>query len=214
MQGVPLPESIRTGEGATVAKPQGVLRSLQLLATNPGALNRAYFGSVQADLSLPFKTYGVGAALGLGLSEVLGESNTGALYVFGGGVFGKVAGVGEWIAFAVLVPVLAGALHVLHRRSGLAWRDHLVFALHFGAVAGLGTAVETLLVWSTANSSLASFAAWPILLIVAVHYVLAIRDTYGSEPAEVLKGGVAAGALFAVWAGAALLLWQFTDFTL
>lgn len=190
----------------------GFFRSLALLFTDPGELNRR--ASERPTLNDPLRRYGLGAGLGLSLAELFGERGTGALYVFGGGVFGKIAGIGEWIAFVALVPVLAGSLAVVYRGRDFDFHDHLTFSLHFGALVGLGIAAETLLVTAAGGTPLVGPASWAMLLVAAVYYFLFIGDTYGKSLLDMVRGYAALFGVFAVWLTVSVMLYTFTDFTL
>ena len=187
-------------------------KALVLLFTDPGILNRTV--AVAPTLSSAWKLYGFGAGLGMGTAEIFGERDLGALYLLGGGVFGRVSGFGEWLAFIALVPVLAGTLTLLHRSPEFTWRTHLVFALHFGAFVGMATAVEFLIMVSLGPAAVGGVASWAMALVAAVYYLLSVIDTYGRSPANLVRGYAAGLAVVAVWVIAVALLAAFTDFTL
>jgi len=192
--------------------PLPISRSFILLLTDPGRLNRE--AAAVPSLAGPLKLYGLGAGLGLALAEIFGERNTGALYVFGGGVFADVAGIGEWIAFLVSVPILAAGLTALDRSPEGSWRRNVIFALHFCAVSGLATAVEVLLVAAFGLTALVGLAGWLMLLLVGAFYVLSIIDTYGRSNASLWQGIGGLVAVLTAWLATTLLLVTFTDFRL
>lgn len=200
--------SVAGGDGTTLT----LTAAARLLLTDPGVLNRR--AAADEKLVVSFKLYAVGAGLGLAVTEVVGEDNTGALYVFGGSVFGEVPGIGEWLAFLAIVPVLAGALALLYIGSGVEWRRHAAFALHFGAVVGVATAIEALLVATLGSTPLADVADFIMIGVAAVFYFLAVIDTYGSGLSDMLRGYGAVAAIFAAWVALTLLLAELTGFRL
>lgn len=201
-------------------------------ASNPGFFERLWRGAVQiatrpgdfvleslrrsgGSLRSAFGFYAGGLAVGLAAVEILGEANTGALYVFGGGVFGSVAGIGEWIAFAVTVPVIALSLRLLYWTRDVSLREHAHFALIFQGLVGVAIALETVSLALVPEGPLTGLTQWLYFGIAAVYFVLALKDRYDDSVEAALARACGVGsAVVLVWGIAAVVLATLTDFTL
>lgn len=164
----------------------------------------------------PMQVYLASAAIGLGAAALVGEENTGAVYVFGGGVFGKVDRWGAWLAYLLVVPVVAAWMRVAWSGVVVAWRDHVAFALEFGAFVLLCVAAEASLLWLLpGDSPLRGPASALFLAPVLAWFFLAQRDAFGASLVQVLMRGllVLLGYLL-VFALAVVALARWIEFTL
>lgn len=195
---------------------RGLPRALIDLVRSPGELTARWRTDPESESVAPMQVYLACAALGLGTTALLGEANTGALYVLGGGVFGKVERWGAWLAFVLTVPILATCLRVAYARLPLRFEDHLTFALHFQSFVFLCITVETAVIAvlppEGAPQSVADYA---FLIVAAVYYFLAQRDGFDRPLGDVVARGFAATVGYGlVFIAAAVALASMTGFRL
>ena len=164
----------------------------------------------------PMQLYLAAAAIGFAVTGVLGEANTGALYVFGGGVFGKIERAGAWLALLLVVPVFAAWLRIAYSGRPFTFRDHTIFALHLGATIFIGIAAESVvLAMLGGDSPVRAVASGVFLWLALLWYLVAQREAYDAPiPDAVIRGLLALLGYLLVFAGAVLVLAQTTDFRL
>ena len=195
---------------------RGLLRTVVDLVLRPGRLTARWIADRAEAVMTPVQIYLACAALGLGTTALFGEANTGALYVFGGGVFGKVERWGGWLAFALTVPVLATCLRAMYAGLPLRFRDHLAFAFHFQAFVFLCIALESVaLVLLPDGSPAHTAASFFFFLIAAIYYMIAQIDAYRRPAGDAILRGLGASVLYlAVFVAAAFALASTTGFRL
>jgi hypothetical protein len=195
---------------------RGLFGTLRDLFVSPGRATRDWLANPETARPTPMQVYLAAAGISFGVTSFISEADTGALYVFGGGVFGKLGQLGAWIAFLTAVPVLAGSLRIAFARAGATLRSELAFALHFEAIVLLGIALESIVLYLLPESlPVRGAASWLFLLVVAVYYYLALIEYHRQSLAEtVARGSLAIVSYATVFTAAVVALATLIGFRL
>ena len=199
------------------------VQSVRLLLTRPGFLSREHFEGRRVRYVSPIRLYLVLSILYFGLAA-LAPASAVRVTVTPGKNERAVdleprqrelqKAVNEvfthWAprAMFVLVPVFAGLIGLVARRSGRNYPQHLYFALHVHAAwffAGAVVAGARILAIPYVSSALAGAAG----VYAILYFVLAFRYAYHATVLRAIVSSAAVGAVYSVVVGATLFAFAF-----
>ena len=174
-----------------------IFRTVQLLLTRPGFLTREYFQGRRARYVSPIRLYLIFSVLYFATSTLIvtepvfrpdDEVEVGQL--------GRLIGLGDmsaeranelaneaathWMprAMFLLVPLCAGLVHFVTRKTGKNYPHHLYFALHVHA-AYFAMLVATTILGDLPSQIVRGFVSVVPLLFAVVYSLVAFRTAYG-----------------------------------
>jgi hypothetical protein len=198
-----------------------IFRTVRWLLTRPGFLTREYFQGRRARYVSPIRLYLIFSVIFFATSALIDTepvfSPDDEVEV---GRLGRLLGLGDmsaeranelaneaatlWMprAMFVLVPLCAGLVHLVTRKTGKNYPQHLYFALHVHAAYFAVLVATTILAAIPAQSVRAVVSVVPLLFAV-VYSLVAFRSAYGGTWS--LAAGRLAFATYMMVVGVALV---------